>query len=657
MAHERLKPEFQFDEEKIKQLKQIAPECFEDGKINFETLRQNLGNWSQEEDEGDLEHFGLFWPGKKEARKAASLAPEGTLEPIYGEGLKADGTPDDDGVNDSKNIFIEGENLEVLKILQKSYANKIKMIYIDPPYNTGNDFVYDDDFTEPLQEYLRRTGQIDEEGKPMTTNKKSDGRFHSRWLSMMYPRLRLARNLLKEDGVIFVSIDDNEVHNLRSLMNEIYGEENYLGTITVINNMKGRNNKANIATCHEYVMIYSNGEFESLGIPLSEEQLSKYKFKDEDGNKFALRDLRKRGGPDRREDRPNMFIPIFYNEKSKQCSLERNSEEDVEIVPLKGDKAEGRWRWGIDSVKNNLDILHPKYSQKKDRWDIQYRVYLSQSVRSNRVDDEESDDEDQNFDRSSIPKSFWWGGEISTDVATREFKKLIPHYSPDYPKSPFFIDKLLHMAVRDGDIVLDFFAGTGSTVQSVLNFAENENRKLKYILVQIPEKIEENSEAFTAGYKTLTDITVDRIKQVSKNKDKINDIGFKYMKLSTSNFRKWKNFESGEVSILEDKLELFAQGVFEDKWSKNKLLSEIILLEGHPLHSAIGDRDLGKNIIKTVSSDTMEQSLHICLDAKLEESLIKELELDSNQTFVCLDSAISNQDKLRLSDKGLIKTI
>ena len=233
MAHEKLKPNFVFDEEKIEKLKQLAPECFEDGKINFETLKQNLGEWSEEEDES-IEHFGLLWPGKKQARRAATLPPEGTLEPVFGDGLKPDGTSDEDGKNPSKNIFIEGENLEVLKLLQKSYADKIKMIYIDPPYNTGNDFVYDDDFTEPLQEYLRRTGQIDEEGKSLTTNKRSDGRFHSKWLSMMYPRLRLARNLLKEDGVIFVSIDDNEVHNLRVIMNEIFGEENGVGARSAV---------------------------------------------------------------------------------------------------------------------------------------------------------------------------------------------------------------------------------------------------------------------------------------------------------------------------------------------------------------------------------------------------------------------------------------
>jgi adenine-specific DNA-methyltransferase len=284
MAHERLRPEFTFDEAKIEQLKQLAPECFEDGKINFETLRQNLGDWAQDEDDAELEHFGLFWPGKREARRIAAIPPEGTLEPVFGEGLKADGTPDTDGQNDSRNIFIEGENLEVFKILQKSYANKIKMIYIDPPYNTGNDFVYDDDFTEPLQEYLRRTGQVDEEGKPLTTNKRSDGRFHSKWLSMMYPRLRLARNLLREDGVIFVSIDDNEVHNLRAIMNEIFGEENFIANIIWEKNYAPSNDSKWFSANHDHIVIYSKDKetWRPNLLPRTEELLSRYKNPDND---------------------------------------------------------------------------------------------------------------------------------------------------------------------------------------------------------------------------------------------------------------------------------------------------------------------------------------------------------------------------------------
>lgn len=254
MPIEKLRPSFSFDEERINQLKQIVPEAFADNQINWEVLKEALGNYL-EDDEGDVEHFGLFWPGKRVARRIASIPSKGTLIPVYGEGLKPDGTPDTDGKNDSRNIFIEGENLEVLKILQKSYAGRIKMIYIDPPYNTGKDFIYDDNFTEPLEEYLRRTGQIDEEGKPLTTNKKSDGRFHSKWLSMMYPRLKLSKNLLSDDGVIFISIGDNELHHLKCILNEIFGEENFI-SVFIWNTDGHTDNQLEVKINHEYIICY-----------------------------------------------------------------------------------------------------------------------------------------------------------------------------------------------------------------------------------------------------------------------------------------------------------------------------------------------------------------------------------------------------------------
>lgn len=243
MSIERLKPAHFFDEDRLAALKTIAPEAFADGKINWATLKDALGG-ELEENEADAEHFGLFWPGKREARKMAGKPSAGTLVPA-------------EGVDEEKtgNIFIEGENLEVLKLLRKSYAGRVKMIYIDPPYNTGNDFVYDDDFTEPLQDYLKRTGQIDGEGRPLTTNKKADGRYHSKWLSMMYPRLRLARELLRDDGVIFVSIDDNEIHHRRILMNEVFGEENRIATI-VWQKRYSRENREAIGDVHEYLVCF-----------------------------------------------------------------------------------------------------------------------------------------------------------------------------------------------------------------------------------------------------------------------------------------------------------------------------------------------------------------------------------------------------------------
>ena len=225
MSYKRLRPTFTFDAERLEQLKAIAPEAFADGSINWETLHAALGDHL--EDEGsDAEHFGLFWPGKRAARRRASEPSIGTLIPMPGEGVNEDTT---------RNIFIEADNLDALKLLQKAYAGRVKVIYIDPPYNTGNDFVYHDDFREAQDKYLRRTGQISEQGQFLTTNTKADGRYHSSWLSMMYPRLRLARNLLSDEGVIFASIDDNEVQSLRTLMSEIFGEENFITQITIRN--------------------------------------------------------------------------------------------------------------------------------------------------------------------------------------------------------------------------------------------------------------------------------------------------------------------------------------------------------------------------------------------------------------------------------------
>lgn len=636
MAHERIRPEFSFDEEKIKQLKQIAPECFEDGKINFETLRQNLGDWTQDEEDNELEHFGLFWPGKKDARRLASIPPEGTLEPVYGEGLKADGRPDEDGINDSKNIFIEGENLEVLKILQKSYANKIKMIYIDPPYNTGNDFVYDDDFTEPLQEYLRRTGQIDEEGKPMTTNKRSDGRFHSKWLSMIYPRLRLARNLLKDDGVIFVSIDDNEVHNLRALMNEVFGEENYISTISVINNFKGRSDDKYVATGHEYLLVYQKGEFETNGIPIPEEYIKDYKLEDQ-GRKYRHIGLRKRGSNSKREDRPKMFYPFYFNESSKELALIKTSDTDIEILPYLSDGTDGCWRWGKVTAQKKLDQLEVKLIKKRNEYDIFQKDYLV----------------NENGETKSVkPKSFWIGPEFSTESGTLEYKKLFNSKAFENPKPIGLILNCLYQAIKsENEIVLDFFGGSATTGQSVFEYNNVKNKKTKFILVQLPFKIEATHTAFKNGYKTISSLSKERLRRSDSN------YGFKVFNLIESNYKKWDDVQGEDISQLENSLDLFNSSPLRDDWNKNKLITELILLEGFPLDASQSKSRVGSNEIIRVKSEMVPNTLLICLDEKIEENLIEDLELDSSSIFICLDSAISNQDKLRLSDKGLIKTI
>jgi adenine-specific DNA-methyltransferase len=638
MAHEKLRPEYVFDEEKIAQLKQLAPECFEDGKINFTTLSQNLGDWRQDEEDPELEHFGLFWPGKRDARKAAAIPPEGTLEPVWGDGLKADGTPDTDGVNDSKNIFIEGENLEVLKLLQKSYAGKIKMIYIDPPYNTGNDFVYDDDFTEPLQEYLRRTGQVDEEGKTMTTNKRSDGRFHSKWLSMMYPRLRLARNLLREDGAIFISIDDNELNNLSLILNDIFGQENYLATFIIQSNPRGSQSIKSVALTHEYLLCFAkNYEFApEMGIILDDKMLNEYSLKDENGN-YRLLGLRQRGGAWRRIDRPSLYYPIYVNPIDNSISLEKNELHYIEVLPIQPSTSiDGSWRWSKRKFEDEKKLLISKTVQRdgSEVYDIFQKDYLSE-------------------DKKTKPKSIWVEKELNYQNGTTELKALFNNEEIfNFPKPVYLIDKIINLCdLSEDDIVLDFFGGSGTTAQAVIEYSVKKER-INFILVQIPVISEYKDE--NIKFKNLAEACAERVRRVVRK----NSLGFHYLALKNSNYKSWKNYKGTSISDLENELDLFNQSPLRKDFTLDGLLTEIILLEGFTLCSTISHlSDVQSNTIRKVTSEYCDHALLVCLDKEIAKTTVAGLQLGENDIFICLDSAISTEDKLRLSDKGLIKTI
>lgn len=567
-------------EQNIAELKKLFPEAIIEGKIDFDRLRLLLGD---EVDTGK-EKYEFTWPGKSDCIRLAQQQSTGTLRPDKESSKDWDST---------QNLYIEGDNLEVLRLLQKAYHKKIKMIYIDPPYNTGNDFIYKDVYKDNVKNYLSITKQT------MKANPETSGRYHSDWLNMMYPRIRIAKSLLKDDGVIFISIDDHELISLRNIMNEIFGEENHIATLTVINNMKGRNDKANVATCHEYLTIYSKGDFESYGLPLSEEQLSQYKYMDDYDQPYALRDLRKRGRPDRREDRPNMFFPIYYNENTSQCSLERTNDSDIEILPKRGDGSDGRWRWGIDKVRDNLNILHPRYSTKKNRWDIDHRVYLNTNMESEHGD-EEVDDDDQEYQRTSKTKSFWWGGEISTDVANREFKKLFVNLNPDYLKSPYFIEKLLHIATKADDLIADFFSGTSTTAQAVMQLNAESRGNRKFIMVQLPEPCNEDSEAYKAGFYNICEIGKERIRRAGekikeeyKDKEGIEnlDTGFKVFKLDTSNLKAW----DPDVEELEETLKGMVDPIKEDR-TQEDMLYEIMLKYGIDLTMPLEEIQIkGKN--------------------------------------------------------------
>ncbi len=628
--------------ELIELLHQKAPMIFTEDKIDPDKLKQYLG----ENVNVDSERYGLNWAGRSNCFRHIQEPTTATLKPAKEESVDFDNT---------ENIFIEGENLQVLKVLQKSYYGKIKMIYIDPPYNTGNDsFIYPDRFQESKEDYLQRVGDKDEEGNLINEgmfrkNSRDNGHYHSNWLSMMYPRLFLARNLLRQDGVILVSIDDNEIYNLRMIMNEVFGEDNLVAQFTVINNLKGRNDKKNVATAHEYLLVYAKHDFLSYGLPLTEEQKKEYKYIDEKGNKYALRDLRKRGRPDKREDRPNMFFPIYYNSISKKCSLHKSSAKDIEILPKRGDGSDGRWRWGYERVGANVGILHPKFSEAKQRWDIDHRVYLNARNVEEEEDYFEEDEVESIDERTSKPKSFLIGGDISTDVGRRNLKSILPEVEFDYPKAVELLKKLIFYSSKGDDIILDFFGGSGTTAQALLELNQEDKTNRKFLIVQMPEPY--TNHVNKVKYKTIADIAKERIRRTGckiseSRKEELAleakcDTGFKVFKLGESNFKIWQT----DILIEEDLVE--QMNIFIDNLksgvSQENILYELILKTGLDLNVKIEKKKTRNK--KYFSLDSGK--LIICLEEEIDQGLVDTILKDKPEKIILLDKSFKGNDQLK----------
>lgn len=609
-----------FKAENIAKLKTLFPELLNEGPngvaINQDVLKQLVGDATATDAD---EKYGLNWHGKRAARQLALTPSTGTLLPCPNESVEWERT---------QNLMIEGDNLEVLKLLQKSYAGKIKLIYIDPPYNTGKDFVYPDNFQDNISNYLELTGQI-ESGQKISSNTESNGRFHTDWLNMMYPRLKLARSLLKSNGVIFISIDDRELNNLRTLANEIFGEENFVATITVVNNLKGRNDKKHIAACHEYVVIYSGTEFVSNGLPLTEEQRAAFKHIDDSGLKYALRDLRKRGGPDKRQDRPNMFFPIYWNEQSGRVSLERQTPEDIKILPIRGDGSEGRWRWGADRVKAHLNWMHPKRSDRSGRLDVEHRIYLDPSIAVDEVDEDDEDDEGA-VERTSKPKSVWMGGEFSTDSGKRALKELLPGDSFDFPKSIDFLRTCFLLGTSGNEIILDLFAGSGSTAQAVMQQNVIDGQSRRFICVQLPEPLDISEKSQKAAAmicknlgiaENIAELTKERIRRAAakiKEENRLfsGDTGFRVFKLNTSNIRAWSPTPENLAQTLFNHQEHLVTGRTE-----TDVLYELLLKLGLDLCVPIAPQQVAGKTIHSIGDGV----LLVCLAEEITRSQVEDL--------------------------------
>jgi len=612
--------------EQLEALRTLMPQAFTEGRIDPEMLRATLGDLVDDRPE----RYSFSWAGKRDAIRLLQAPSRATLIPARDESLDFDTT---------QNLFIEGDNLEVLKLLYKPYFGRVKMIYIDPPYNTGNDFVYPDNFADPLDTYLKLTGQKDSAGNLLTSNPETGGRYHSAWLSMMYPRLFLARQLLREDGVIFVSIDDHEVHTLRLIMNEIFGEENFVADIVVVNNLKGRSDKRYVATAHERLMMYARDAFEERGLALTEELLAEYNNEDE-GGKYRLLGLRKRGGADTRERRPKLYFPIYVDPKNDNVKLEESAGW-IRVLPQKSDGVEGCWRWGAKKIQDNLDILVGRPVGSNGKFDVFEKDYL----------------ETDGTIRRMKPKSVLFGSDFSTDSATKAFRELMGNTGFKNPKPVPFIKDLVSYATDEDDIILDFFAGSCTTAQAVLELNRADGGDRRFIMVQLPEP------TGSKQFPTIAEIGKERIRRVvtrmKKERegqmalDKPEDLGFKVFKLASSNYRQWDGTQP-DADAYARQAEMFADPLVEG-WRPENVLYEVALKEGYGLNVQV--EETAVKGVQRVTDRDKGQSFYLTLAGKIALKNLRPLDLKKDDLFICRDSALDDEAAANLALQCRLKTI
>ena len=622
--------------EQKEKLRQLFPEVFTEDKIDFEKLKLALG----EAIEVGKERYGMTWPGKADCFKIIQNSSIGTLKPCREESVNFDAT---------ENLFIEGDNLEVLKLLQKSYYDKIKMIYIDPPYNTGNDFIYPDDYKENLITYLQYTGQVDAQGKKFSTNTDTEGRFHSKWLNMMYPRLFLAKNLLSEDGIIFISINDNEVDNLRKILNEIFGEENFFAQIIVQSNKRGQTYKQ-ISKTHEYIIVYTKNIETELNELEKNTRNSDLNLQDDIGP-FSIRELRNRNPKFGKFNRPNLFYQIYIDPKKPDkngfcpISLTKDDKFFIEVLPLNSAGNESCWRWGTKLLKENINLNTLKsnvVAKAKRNGDFNiYEKYRKTTYK---------------------PKSIWDETGVITEQGTIELGKLGLSKYFDFPKPTYLIKKILQIGTKEDSIVLDFFAGSCTTAHAIMDLNSQDGGSRKFICVQLPEFCSEGSAACKEGLKTIAEIGKERIRRVIKNIEKETDetlfnnkkidLGFRVFKLDKSNFKIWDSEKlSLDKKSLEKQLELHIDHI-DYKASQDDILYEILLKAGFELTTKIEKIKMAGKAVYSIEGGSML----ICLEKELTKEVIKAMAEKQPSRVICLDLGFANNDQLKTNAVQIMKS-
>ncbi len=609
------------------------PEVFREGKVDFDSLRRSLGDWV---DPGK-ERFGLTWPGKAECIKIIQQPSVGTLLPMPGESVAPAGTPvkkknTGHDLGGSQNLIIEGENLEVLKLLQKSYYGKVKMIYIDPPYNTGNEFIYPDNYREGLQDYLKYSGQVDGEGVKLSTNTESDGRYHSKWLNMMYPRLFLARNLLDEDGAIFISIDDNEVSNLRKLCNEVFGEENFVAQLIWKN---GRTAAAHFTNEHEYIVCFAKAK-------------DKYPLFSYEGKENITERAIKR--PSGKNPISQIKFPagMDFESDDKIFPKEFGEGEPIKVI-------QGIFQASDGKLTNDV-ILAAAWTMKDmiEAW-IEGETVIDQKgqkvvrffFKSNGVLQYEKE-------KGTIhPKSIIDG--ITTKTGSNELMAIFGKNVFEFPKPSELVRKITHISSKDSGIILDFFAGSGTTAHAVMKLNAEDGGNRRFILVQLPEPAEDE-------YPTISAITRERIRRAAKaiaqeREGKLDldghgplDLGFRAYKLTTSNFKPWVG-DPAQVRSVTEQLNAFADNVLDGR-NENDILAEIMLKSGKDLSMPVEKLSLARKTVYSVAEGT----LLVCLDRALTLEVIEAMVERNPEQIVCLEAGFMHNDQLKVNAVQTIKT-
>ena len=582
--------------------------------------------------DGNEERYQFTWPDKKKSVLLANAPINRTLRPVREDetvptGADSEGKPycstGSVDFDTTENLYIEGDNLEVLKLLQETYLGKIKMIYIDPPYNTGNDFVYNDEFGIRSEEWNGISGNYDADGNQIVgaleRNTEANGRFHTDWLNMVYPRLKLAKDLLRDDGVIFISIDDNEVENLKKVCGEVFGEGNFVAII----NWKGRGGRQDskyYAAVHEYILCYAKQrEYFVAGEEIKSGDVYP-KYDKEKGRYYKTQLLRKWGSNSRREDRPNLFYPITAPDGTEVYPVVavRDSQR-----PSICEKIDGCWRHGASTMEKNIKNGLVEFVKQDDETWIPYEKIFAP------LEGEEK-----------TKKYTTWIDE--TNDGAKGIKDLFGSTVFDYPKSPNLLVRFLKMAgIESGDIILDFFSGSATTAHAIMQLNAEDGGHRKFIMVQLPEKCDEKSEAYKAGYKTICEIGKERIRRAgAKIKEEAGlaaqnlDTGFRVLKCDTSNMKDVyynpAEYEASLFSRLEDNIK-------EDRTPED-LLFQVMLDLGVLLSSKIEETTIaGKKVF-----NVEDNYLIACFDSDVSEETIKAIAKQKPYYFVMRDSSMAS---------------